>query len=248
MKALLKAFTENIPFKWPYVDTSFRNFAISNTRSNKMDCRDFPLATKTRRQILAGIFDCKHDSIAISDLLPSCESYFAYYNKSLEGCRMNSLIRSHGDIANTLAQVRRNDAPRTSIEELLRKRLDDSIEVDEAEEILDDTIDLAFRLLLMVPTGGFSAASRSITLSGGTKVNWKTGTMKELVFREFSIQSNMKDPVKLERIFNARNLERIAGVEVRWTSNLADHLRMRDDDKAVEIFHYATFLKLHQDG
>jgi len=56
----------------------------------------------------------------------------------------------------------------------------------------------------------------------------------------------MKDHVKLEKIFNAMNLEHIAGIEVRWTSNLADHLRMRDDDKAVEIFHYATFLRLHQ--
>ncbi|KAH6675929.1 hypothetical protein B0J14DRAFT_477619, partial [Halenospora varia] len=55
-----------------------------------------------------------------------------------------------------------------------------------------------------------------------------------------------KEAVKLERIFNATNLEQIAGIEVRWTSNFADHLRMRGDDKAVGIFRYATFLKLQQ--
>jgi hypothetical protein len=60
------------------------------------------------------------------------------------------------------------------------------------------------------------------------------------------MQKNMSESVKLEKIFNARNLEHIAGIKVRWTSNLADHLRMRDDDTAVELFHYASFLRFHQ--
>ncbi|KAF8854411.1 hypothetical protein BDZ45DRAFT_597067 [Acephala macrosclerotiorum] len=56
----------------------------------------------------------------------------------------------------------------------------------------------------------------------------------------------MTEQVKLEKIFNARNLEQIGGIKIRWTSNLADHLRMRDDDTAVELFHYVSFLRCHQ--
>jgi hypothetical protein len=33
-----------------------------------------------------------------------------------------------------------------------------------------------------------------------------------------------------------------------WTSNLADHLLMRDDDTKVILFHHACFLRKHRDG
>lgn len=37
-------------------------------------------------------------------------------------------------------------------------------------------------------------------------------------------------------------MERIADITIYWTDNLADHLRMVEDDRVVAIFHYATFL------
>ena len=49
--------------------------------------------------------------------------------------------------------------------------------------------------------------------------------------------------VKLEKIFNAGNLGRIAGIEIEWTNNLADHLRVVDEDKKVAIFYHASFLE-----
>ena len=39
-----------------------------------------------------------------------------------------------------------------------------------------------------------------------------------------------------------RNVERIGGLRIIWTSNLADHLRLHDDDTRLSIFHHATFL------
>ena len=52
------------------------------------------------------------------------------------------------------------------------------------------------------------------------------------------------DHVKLERLFNARTIERIAGIKITWTSNLADHLRLLDDDTGVVIFHNAFLKKM----
>ena len=97
----------------------------------------------------------------------------------------------------------------------------------------------------MMPTGGL-ASGQSIRVSGETKLDWKDGTIKDLVNSEIVCQSDMNEGVKLEKIFNARNPERIAGIKIRWTSNLADHLRMREEDTAVEIFHYASFLRFHK--
>jgi hypothetical protein len=53
------------------------------------------------------------------------------------------------------------------------------------------------------------------------------------------------DSIKLEKSFNALNVQRIGGIKIWWTNNLADHLRMMDDDKAVFVFHHASFLE-HQ--
>jgi hypothetical protein len=49
--------------------------------------------------------------------------------------------------------------------------------------------------------------------------------------------------IKLEKQFNALNLQRIAGIRISWTDNLTDHLRMMDDDKTVAVFYHASFLK-----
>lgn len=209
-----------------------------------MDSRSFPLSRKSKHEILSSAFNL--DPAAVEELAATSQSYFSYYQKCLESCQANNLINTHQDVVKLLGTLTAV-ATKADIEDQFRKMLRDD-EMDEADEILEEAIDLATRLLLMVPTGGYSAAGRSITLSGGTKFNWKSGTIGQLVGREFIGQNNMKQSVRLERIFNARNLERIGGVEIRWTNNLADHLRMRDDDKAVEIFHHATFLRLHQHG
>jgi hypothetical protein len=51
--------------------------------------------------------------------------------------------------------------------------------------------------------------------------------------------------VKLDRLFIARNLERIAGLKIVWTDNLSDHLRLMRDDTEVTIYPHASFLE-HQ--
>ena len=53
------------------------------------------------------------------------------------------------------------------------------------------------------------------------------------------------DVVKLPQSFTAMHLEKIAGIEIRWTSNLADHLLLRDDDTKLLLFHQVSILELH---
>ncbi|KAK3318179.1 hypothetical protein B0H66DRAFT_575154 [Apodospora peruviana] len=51
------------------------------------------------------------------------------------------------------------------------------------------------------------------------------------------------DNAKLGRLFTASNLNRIGGINIRWTTNLADHLRLTDNDHAVFTFQGASFLQ-----
>jgi hypothetical protein len=211
----------------------------------KMDSLDFPLSSKTKQSILDIIFDYNSDGdIDPAVYIPS-DGYFSFYTRIVEGCPARVTPETHQDIANLVNLLKRPESTRNSVQDILRSKFLGH-QPEDRDEILESWISLATRLLLMVPTRRLLTTGRAITVSGETKLDWKDGNIKDLVNKQFISQTAMKDTVKLEKIFNARNLERIAGLEVRWTSNLADHLRMRDDDTAVEIFHYASFLRFHQ--
>ncbi|PKK51253.1 hypothetical protein CI102_2773 [Trichoderma harzianum] len=87
----------------------------------------------------------------------------------------------------------------------------------------------------------------SAGLSGLTAVPWKSGSLNNALATYFCPQKTLQaDRPKLGKVFTARNLNRIAGIEIRWTTNLADHLRLVDDDQVVFIFHCASFLQLQK--
>jgi hypothetical protein len=80
--------------------------------------------------------------------------------------------------------------------------------------------------------------------SGGSPLRWKDKSIASYINDYFAEPPVLHDEsIKSETMFNARNLERIAGIEIEWTDNLADHLRtVGGNDKRVAIFHHASFL------
>jgi hypothetical protein len=118
------------------------------------------------------------------------------------------------------------------------------------QEVSGEIIDLTVRLLLMIQTGGF----RQALTPGQVSLVWADGPLLESLAAYFNHHIVLKDSVELDRTFTARNIERIGGIRIVWTSNLIDHLRMRDD-RSVALFHHAAikrtgklrrdFLRLH---
>jgi hypothetical protein len=66
-------------------------------------------------------------------------------------------------------------------------------------------------------------------------IKWEDGPLAEALSTELSPNYSLHDSVKLPKKFNALNLEKMAGIQICWTSNLADHLSMKDDDLKVSI-------------
>lgn len=62
----------------------------------------------------------------------------------------------------------------------------------------------------------------------------------------FSPRFQSEDTVKLPQTFTAAHLEQIGGIRVIWTSNLADHLLLKDDDTKLMLFHQVSALQLHK--
>lgn len=168
--------------------------------------------------------------------------YFRYYSQQCDliGRHANgkySSVETHQDVMD-IAELLQKPLARQEV----RLRMSDFLKsADEWQH--DNSINLVARLLLMTKFGNVSHECL-----GGRPIEWVDGSLPEFVHSYFSRPSvRGYDRIKLEKPFNALNLQRIAGIKIWWTDNLADHLRMRDDDKAVEIFCHASFLEYQLD-
>jgi len=200
-----------------------------------------PIDAAVRNEIIESFWPANGSSRTRQDEL-DWESYFRYYARQCHDALIDQgqhvLARTHQDILDLVHQFE-DLAPRDAIKENLRSRLFRRHRPNE-DEILDGTIDLAARLHLMV-----NIAVDNPVISGQTQLKWKSGFLRDFLEGHFSEPQVLgNDGIKLERMFTASNLERIAGIRIKPTDNLADHLRMIDkEDKIVAIFHHASFLR-----
>jgi hypothetical protein len=77
---------------------------------------------------------------------------------------------------------------------------------------------------------------------------WENGSLKGLLQDRFGTGPLRIVRVQLDRLFTAQNLERIAGLQIVWTDNLSDHLRLMVDDTRIAIYHHASFLEHHRNS
>jgi hypothetical protein len=181
------------------------------------------------------------------NLLNDC--YFRYQE---EQCRLATYnhrrcgtLATYRDIANIVRELREQNPDRESYRAELQKKFEiaeseaESLKssCSDSEDFSDELIDLAVRLWLMIPVGCF----RQVALPG-TSLDWGGGDLRGALGRQFEKSPQKLQSISLGKVFNAQNLERMGGLRIIWTSNLADHLRMHDDDTRVSIFHHATFL------
>lgn len=72
-----------------------------------------------------------------------------------------------------------------------------------------------------------------------------TETLQEFVCRNVASRSAQMDDFRLSRAFNARTFANVAGINVQWTRNLAEHLEVKGSDSDIAIFHCVTVLELY---
>lgn len=71
-------------------------------------------------------------------------------------------------------------------------------------------------------------------------------TLTDVVHKCFPLHPFSQDMVKMPQAFTAAHLEKIGGIQVVWTSNLADHLLLKEDDTKLMLFHQVSILRLHK--
>lgn len=140
-------------------------------------------------------------------------------------------VTTHQD----LAEIARLVAGSRTREEVVKELL--AAKPSSNDEIAKNSINWAARALTCTEIGSLRCA-----FSSRRPLLWESGSLRDFLTNVFSPRpSNVQ--VRLEKTFNARNLERFAGISIEWTNDLSSHLSLRDDDTKLLIFHQATFLE-----
>ncbi|KAI1261432.1 hypothetical protein F5Y18DRAFT_431279 [Xylariaceae sp. FL1019] len=106
------------------------------------------------------------------------------------------------------------------------------------ENACSNSINLAIRLLLMLKIG---AVQHQATPHRG--LEWQSGTLASFLHGHFGSPQILDSHVRLPKTFNAWSIAVIGGLAIEFTDNIADHLRLIEDDGTLLVFHHASFLE-----
>jgi hypothetical protein len=213
-----------------------------------------PLSPQSRKHFTNELwnFDIDANVSQNRNVLPTC--YFRYQEEqnrlAIYNDRYIGSTATYRDIVKIIHELCGEDLDRDTLraryQETFEKEASDTdsspTAYDDSDECIDHLVDLAVRLWVMIPIGGF----RQVSLPG-TSLNWQKGSLQDALAAQFEPGMALKESIPLGKVFNAHNLEQIGGIRIIWTSNLADHLRVQDDPTRVSIFHHAAFLNYHRE-
>jgi hypothetical protein len=212
------------------------------------DPLDVPLQTElpslgARCQLINSLCGVRIDPAALVAYHLDVDAYFAYYSEQCRSALLDrgrhEAARTHRNIADIASSIR-NGERREDVKRIITSKLLTCSSTD-GDRIADNTMDLVASLLLMM-----QFRDPPFGMSRWRPLKWTQGSLQQFLQNQLSGQPVLKETIKLEPIFNARNLTRIAGIKIEWTDNLNDHLKMKGDDTAVMIFHHASFLEIQR--
>ena len=108
--------------------------------------------------------------------------------------------------------------------------------------MVENALNWATRLVTVVDVGELKCA-----FSHRRPLLWEHGSLPQFLSGLFTPTKLTAGHVRLETTFNALNLQRLAGIGIEWTSDLASHLSVRNDDTTLLLFHHASFLRQSHD-
>jgi hypothetical protein len=108
-----------------------------------------------------------------------------------------------------------------------------------------DVVNLVSRLILMIEVGSLEKASGFMHQTGPRPLPiWDEDSLDSLTGKVFPIPSQQTySGMTMTPDLSAWSLENVAGIKIEFTDNLADHLRLTNNNSQVYIFHHVAFLE-----
>jgi hypothetical protein len=196
-----------------------------------------PIELHTRLAILNKMFDLQLTEANYESLEAGFESYFTHWYEEQCSDRTGAIAKlSHEDLLQIVELLK----DPTATYDLLKETVPRKIPVLQTDVQVESGLILAARIWTISSIGDLKQC-----LSFGSNIAWKSGSLRNTLDDYYVLPPKSGENFKIPKLFNAVNLNRIAGIKICWTSNLLDHLQMTDDERMVHIFHHVSFLKLH---
>jgi hypothetical protein len=175
------------------------------------------------------------------------DAFFTFYTRE---CKKASLdegkvfcARDHNALLR-IADILKTEPTRECARQKIRERFMRSRSTDEKENMAEGSMRLLARIIAMVNVGALSyeiATQRSVSWSDKQ-------SLPEAIHDYFKVVTG-PDTKKIlfSTSFTAREICRIAGIGIRWTDNLVNHLRLVEGDSKVCVFQHVSFLRHMKD-
>ena len=203
------------------------------------------ISLSARQAIIENIFDLRITAKDFNIKYNTFEAYFSdWFGEKCEGAENEVGMRTLQEVVQLIAYLRSAPNEKKGFIKERFRQLTSTTSYSQLndEKLLDALLDLAAGLYLTVSIG-----SLQNSLTPGRAIAWEDDwTLAEKVHTSLWPAPQLSEHVKLPKSFTAVNLERIAGIKIVWTSNLADHLSLTSDDTKLILFHQASFLELHK--
>jgi hypothetical protein len=207
-----------------------------------------PGSYQFRREVTLRLWDFNIDRTPSPYASLNFDAYFKYQNEQadlfMHDTGQHVLVRTHQHVVE-ISQILKDDVDHSQALERVRLQTFQNKGGLIQDKALNASLDLVIRLLFMIEVGNIPNR-----FSRNSPWLWNKGKLSQFLATCFALQpTSSQEWVRLGRVFTARNIERIAGIRIKWTNNLADHLRLFDSEEGelvVDIFHHASFLIMLQ--
>ena len=204
-----------------------------------------------RHYFLFNVFDLQPFELHTATISTTDDAYESFFNRYSLLCKLaankSREVESitHWHLVEIITLLKRHDTTRGDVVVTI---MQDPV-VAHSQILARTLVDLAAGVWLMLSISKYPG-----DISYDEPLIWKDyeilGTEQNssqgLIFKGVSHHYNSTDLVKLPQTFTAAHLEQIGGIQVIWTSNLADHLLLKDDDTKLMLFHQVSILQLHK--
>ncbi|KAL8904120.1 MAG: hypothetical protein Q9171_007164 [Xanthocarpia ochracea] len=198
-----------------------------------------------RCDFINDLFDTDYDVYTVRAKDDAYESFFVRYHALCDlAANKTPDIQNvtHHQLLRAIGRLKLSTINRDAYVCLLREDTEFRFTLELSETIAD----LSASTWLMLAIGNFPGGNPY-----DEPVPWGSGLLKYVESRDSALARTStpdylsKDAVKLPQSFTAANLEKIGGIDIHWTSNLADHLVLRDDDSKLFLFEQVSAIQLH---
>ena len=209
-------------------------------------------ALSLRYYFLLNVFALEPHDLHVSTVQATDNAYESFFTRYALLCKLAANKDrevekvTHWHLLDIIALLRKHDATRKEVATMVMQ----NPVISSSESLAGTLVDLAAGLWLMLSISkypGDISYDEPIVWGDHERLGEKSyKSDKEVINRNFSLHYNSTDLVKLPQAFTAAHLEQIGGIKVIWTSNLADHLLLKDDDTKLMLFHQVSILQLHK--